>query len=56
LFLTEVTEAPEEIFKSVKNRFGKVEVNLKTDFENREFEKQINLGGNNNHYYFDYEQ
>jgi hypothetical protein len=40
---------------SVRNRFGAVETVLKADFENNEFEKLIDLGGDNNKYYFNYE-
>ena len=44
------------MFKSVKNRFGNIETNIIADFNTAVFQKDINLGGANNHYYFDYEQ
>lgn len=55
-FLKEVTDAPQEIFKPLKNRFGNIETSIIADFENAVFHKDIKLGGPSNHYYFDYEQ
>jgi hypothetical protein len=57
--LREVTDS-EALFglKSapVKNRFGNFETVKMHDEENGIFEKLIELGGDSNHYYFDYEQ
>jgi hypothetical protein len=53
--LFEQTDAPETLFKSVKNRFGNIETNIEADFNRKVFQKDIKLGGSNNHYYFDYE-
>jgi len=39
-----------------KNRFGNVETIMSTDPETYVLEKLIQLGGDSNHYYFDYEQ
>ena len=51
-----MSDAPETFFKQVKNRFGNIEMNIEADFNNGIFNKDIKLGGANNHYYFDYEQ
>ena len=42
--------------KAVKNRFGNIETVLLNDTENFVSHKLIELGGDSNHYYFDYEQ
>jgi hypothetical protein len=42
--------------QKTKNRFGNHVLTTLHDLENSMFEKEITLGGDNNHYYFDYEQ
>jgi len=58
-FFHEVTDKIKEkeslIWNSVKNRFGNMETKIVHDTENFLFEKNIVLGGDNNHFYFDYD-
>lgn len=44
------------LFQETKNRFGNKVMHTKHDLVAGQFEKQITLGGDSNHYYFDYEQ
>jgi hypothetical protein len=51
----EFSDSPEEL-RSSKNRYGNIETVLINDVENGVYNKLIELGGDSNHYYFDYEQ
>ena len=42
--------------ESIANRFGNIETKIVHDLENFVFEKEIKLGGDSNHYFFDYDQ
>lgn len=54
-FVKEVSDAAEPLKKKSKNRFGNLETEVKKDFEAGVFEKVVEFGGDNNHFYFDYE-
>ena len=53
--IEEFTDSAEEL-RNKKNRYGNIETVISNDTDNGVFEKLIELGGDSNHYYFDYEQ